>query len=578
MTLPRHKWLPLLIMAVAILLVFGRTCSFEFVSWDDFDLIGKNKFVHTLEWRRFVGAWFYSFHRLYIPLTYNLWIILGAIGKAQTPDINGIKLNPWVFHTFNVLLHLCNTLLIYTLLKLFCKRPWLCVIGALAWAIHPLQVEAVAWATGMKDLLSGFFALLALNCHLHAAVRTPQQPSRLKPYILYTLAALSMLLATLAKPGVIGVPLMAIALDWLLVGRSLRTAILCAIPLILAVVPVMVITRIVQAESPFIHYPWWPRPLIAGHALAFYLQKIIWPAPLTIDYGLTPTAALQTRWVYFAWLIPFALTLAILWNKTCRKPLGAAWLIILAGVGPVLGLVHFDFQFFSTVTDRYMYLAMLGVALALTWALCRLPTAAALILGICLLVPLAGRSFAQTAYWENSSSLSLHAIKVNPRGVIGYTNLATAILVEGNALRAQANNVPPPQAAELLRAATQVEDQAEGILQQALTNDPDLVLAWNNLGTLYSIRGQPLKSLEFQEHALDAADRHPERYADSTEDRLKTGRKCLQMKLFDRAIGHFQKILQRHPDHLAAQQALRQAQAAMQSAATRPANLPGVNP
>src|SRR5207302_490970 len=112
---------------------------------------------------------------------------------------------------------------------------------------------------------------------------------------------------------------------------------------------------------------------IAGDALAFYLYKFVCPTALTLDYARKPAWMINHVWFYWTWLAPAGAAAAIRLWRPGRRWLGAAALLLLAGLLPVLGLVPFEFQGYSTVADHYMYLAMLGPSLAGAWLLARYP-------------------------------------------------------------------------------------------------------------------------------------------------------------------------------------------------------------
>jgi hypothetical protein len=105
---------------------------------------------------------------------------------------------------------------------------------------------------------------------------------------------------------------------------------------------------------------WWQRPFIAGDALAFYLYKTFVPIDLCVDYGRTPPWVMSHAWGYVAWAIPVGL-LVVCYRYRERRPL--TWLGALMFVTfllPTLGLVPFAYQAYSTVADRYAYLALIG--------------------------------------------------------------------------------------------------------------------------------------------------------------------------------------------------------------------------
>ena len=566
----RPAWPQILAIALAVLFVFGQSCLFEFVNWDDDQLIAKNPYVNPPSVHKSLAAWSKPHSHMYIPLTYNLWSLLASVGQSETPDADGITINPWLFHTANVTVHLLNALLVFQILQLLLKRPWLATFGAIIFAVHPLQVEPVAWATGMKDLLSSFFALLAILLHLHAADGDRHGKPTRQTWATYLAAMLCLFLATLAKPGVIGVPVIAIVLDWLILGRPLRRSLLCALLLLAAVIPAVIWTQFAQPDYGIQPISPWARPLIATHALTAYLQKIVWPNTFTFDYGLTPTIVLQGHWVYFAWLIPAAISIGILLYPLHRRTLGAAWLVLLAGVGPVLGLMPFLFQYYSTVADRYMYLSMLGVALAAAWALSRLRPAPAIGIAVLLCLSLAIRSIIQVATWENSTTLARHAIEINPRSFAAHANLAAIRAKEALRIRAITSHENPsdPRIVQARQQANTLMDQAQNGFLASLRYNPNHVLSLSNLANLYTERGEYDAALQYLERAVDAMDTLPDVFTQGAIDRLTVGKICLNMRQYPRAADHFRRFLKRYPDNAEARALLLQATA---KSATQPA-------
>jgi len=99
-------------------------------------------------WQSLIYYWkTQEVYGLYVPLTYAVWWLLACVARV-TPDQNGIALNPWVFHSANILLHLCGALAVFALLGQLLRNRRAACIGALFYALHPIQVEAVAWAAG----------------------------------------------------------------------------------------------------------------------------------------------------------------------------------------------------------------------------------------------------------------------------------------------------------------------------------------------------------------------------------------------------------------------------------------------
>ena len=157
------RWIVPLLIACATCAVFAVTLSCDFVSWDDKDNLFKNPSFNPPTLAAVARYWVDAYLDLYIPLTYSVWGMLATIAWSPAPDSHGIQLNPQVFHAANLCVHLVAVGSAYALLRRLTGRRWPAAVGALLFAIHPLQVEAVAWATGMKDVLCGALSLISLH-------------------------------------------------------------------------------------------------------------------------------------------------------------------------------------------------------------------------------------------------------------------------------------------------------------------------------------------------------------------------------------------------------------------------------
>jgi len=242
----------------------------------------------------------------------------------------------------------------------------------------------------------------------------------------YAIATVALLLAFLSKPSVVVVPLMAMAIDFLLIRRRWTRIALGLAPWFAMAVAFALIARHVQSirATTIAQSPLWSRPLLATHALAFYLSKIAWPHPLLAQYHQAPHIIIEHGWLYWTWIVPATIaSLAIIFYR--RHPWGlAALALFVIGPLPVLGLVPFQFQEISLVADRYVYLSMLGVALALAGAL----TFARRVIWYTLLGGYLGLlgvlAYFQAGTMSSSPALFEHEIKYNPDSDVAYINLA----------------------------------------------------------------------------------------------------------------------------------------------------------
>src|SRR5205814_2325811 len=140
------------------------------------------------------------------------------------------------------------------------RVEWAACAGALIFALHPLQTEAVAWASGMKDLLAGMFVLVALWQYVAFAQSDERRRSR---WLNYVAAMLALALGMLAKPTAVVTPIIALLLDIGIIRRPIRDVMRCVWPMFLLAVPCVIWTRTAQPASLGAHVPLWLRPLIA---------------------------------------------------------------------------------------------------------------------------------------------------------------------------------------------------------------------------------------------------------------------------------------------------------------------------
>jgi protein O-mannosyl-transferase len=319
--------------------------------------------------------------------------------------------------------HAANTFLVWRLIRTFLER--VCErtprdaaaaagFGALLFAVHPLQVGAVAWISGGRDLFAAFFALIAvlLLCR--------SEPGRRW----YLGATLSFTLALLAKPSVAALPAAVIAFDVVFSGNWRRTT-LRMVPWLLLVLVDALGTRTMQREMSRVSVPVAERPLVAADAAGFYVSKTVWPARLTIDYGRTPQLLREQPGVTVSYIAVLVFAIVVVgWLAIRKKPYRVAilWPILVA---PILGLVPFAFQRISTVADHYAYLslavvgALAAVAISENKKYRRWVWSAAS--AIMLLWGIA--SWRRAAVWRDDDTLFSDALSQNPHSFVALVNV-----------------------------------------------------------------------------------------------------------------------------------------------------------
>jgi tetratricopeptide (TPR) repeat protein len=448
-----------------------------------------------------------------------------------------VPLDPALFHSLNLLLHLLSVLVVWRLLCLLLSRTlpeaqspatrqapaqvaWVAGGGALLFAVHPVQVEAVAWVT-VKDVLCGFLAYVAIWQYLRyasgsgAAPVSGQSARRQASRALgsYWLATGAFMLALLAKPTAVVVPIVAWLLDvwgWPQTWRTRRPAVLAW--LVVAGLWGLFTSQVQPATTFDFLSPLWARPLIVGDAVTFYLYKLGVPLWLGPDYGRSPEVMLAQRWLWLTGLVPWVVA-GWLWYRRARVPwLVAAAGVFVAGLLPMLGLVPFAFQGYSTVADRYLYIAMLGPAIALAWGLAQvrrrwLTVSCVVVLGVWGL-----RSAWQTPYWHDTVTLFEHALTVHPGSSLAHNNLGMALAAQNRLPEAVHHYTAAlrfrPQNAEahnnLGNALSRQGKTQEAMAQYtaALHLQPSFAEAHNNLGAALASQGRVTEAIQHYTEAL----------------------------------------------------------------------------
>lgn len=526
-----RKALIVVLLLMVPLSVFLQTLRFDFV-WDDEVNVAKNPRVSTPAISGFNEIWQRPYEGLYIPLTYTLWAALAPIARSSAASDSN-DLNPAIYHLANIALHLLNGLLAFTLLRRIVPDDWAAATGALVFLIHPAQVEAVAWITGMKDLLSCCFSFLTLWQYLAYADSKRASKGRgthgandlesataagiwLKPWAHYGAATLFFIAAMLAKPAAVVLPIIGFLLDRFVLKRSLRGS---AVPLgfwVLLSAPCVILTRLAQPENELGFVPsLWVRPFIAMDALAFYLYKLLLPFPLAPDYGRSPNAVMATGWIYWSWLVPVAIGL-LLWHYRDKYPtVILAVGIFVAGMLAVSGIVPFRFQNSSTVADRYVYLSFAGVALGTAWLVDRFRSRIMISASALVLLFLAIISAVQVRYWRDDTTLFRHTLEINPQSWAAHYGLGRTLVREGNndsaiqhfreAVRLQPEFTKAHfSLAGLLRRAGDVESSIREY-REALRIAPRYADAHHGLARALEAQGDFDDAIVEYRHAIEAA-------------------------------------------------------------------------
>ena len=464
------------------LIVYLPALRFPFFPfWDDDIHVHANPHLANLSWESVRAFWSAPYQQLYIPLTYSAWAGLAALSRWwDGQPVSAGALNAAWFHGANILVHTVSTALVFVILQRSLKKlapaadalraGFAALLGAIFFALHPLQVEPVAWISGLRDVLGGCLGLAALVVLLGSNASSVPR---------WAAATLLFVLSLAAKPAGVALPLVAGLLAAFCYGwKPARLARELGPWLLVGVIWVFVTSNAQwAADLARDLVPLWMRPLVAGDALAFYMAKTVWPAGLSADYGRAPDIARGAGWLWWMWLGPAALAAVLVAVKPLRIYL-LPFAIFAAALLPTLGLVPFNFQVVSTVADRYAYLALLGPALALAMVTARTKHAWIAACAAAVVVALGVMTFLRLPLWSEDVKLFASTLAENPHSWKAMHNYASALDDRG-------------------RTA-----EAEGLMREVISRRPDSAEAQNDLGVMLWKLGRREEAAQATQRAL----------------------------------------------------------------------------
>lgn len=410
-----------LLLLGLLLAAYGPALRGGFL-WDDDVYVTGNELLTAPDGLRRI--WFSTDSpSQYFPLTYTL----------MRAERSAWGLDPLGYHLVSVALHGINALLVALVLGLLAvPGAWL---AAAVFALHPVQVESVAWITEQKNLLSTLFYLAAL----WAWIRSLDAPARRRGFWLAGVTAF-FLLALFAKTTACTLPAALVIAAWRK-GRKLdRPLVLPVAALLLIGVAMGLFTawweqHLQGSKDAEVSFPFLDGVIIASRALWFYAGKLLWPAGLAFSYPrweLDASDPLQYGWLLG--LLVAAAGLGLLWRRGVRGP-ALAVLFFVACLSPLLGFIPlYTFQY-SFAADHYQYLACVGLfALAgagLSGAAGRLPAGSRRALAALPVLLLAALTWRQAHAYRDIETLWRDTIANNPASWMARDNLGCELAGQG---------------------------------------------------------------------------------------------------------------------------------------------------
>jgi tetratricopeptide (TPR) repeat protein len=428
--------------------------------------------------------------------------------------------HPSGYHWVNILLHLANAFLVWALLaRLKIPGAWL---AAAIFALHPVQVESVAWISELKNVLMGFFFLLTLLFWVEY-VDARSRPHR----ILYVAALGFYLLALSAKATACTLPAALLLILWLKEKPIGRRAFVEITPFVVLALGIGLVAvwweKYHQGARMLVSLGPVERLLIASRAVWFYLGKIFWPAKLTFIY---PQWQIDTTnpIAYLGLVAVVAAVAIILYGRRFfGRSVEVAALFFVATLGPLLGFIMLYTFRYTFVADHYQYLASIGpIALASAGLMTLSRSGKSLqwsvvASGFVIVALLSLLTWRQSATYRDAETLWRSTIAKNSDCWMAYNNLGVVQFEKGK-----------------------IEDAIEKY-QQSLRLHPDYPEAHYNLGSALLQKGDADEAIRQCEEALKIQPDEPDAH-------IVLGNAFMAKQDVDRAIAHYLQALHLRPD------------------------------
>jgi tetratricopeptide (TPR) repeat protein len=516
---PRGRILIFAVLLAALTVMAYRPAWHGGFLWDDDAYIVNNELLTASDgWQR---IWFsLDSPSQYFPLTYSTFRIEHALWGLNTTG----------YHWVNLLLHVANALLVWAVLgRLKIPGAWL---AAIVFAVHPVQVESVAWITERKNVLMAFFFLLTLLAWIAFIDERTK-----RPWFFYCLALVLYALALSAKATACTLPAALFLIVWLQQKPITIRRLLQIIPFVVLGIGVGLLAvwweRYHQGTShgvfPFLSPI--ERLLVASRAVWFYLSKIFWPSNLTFIYprwNISPAHLLD-----YVWLLVGIVACATLYflRRRVGRAIEVAAAFFVATLSPVLGFIMlFTFRY-TFVADHYQYLACIGPIALASAGVVGLATAfwhyrAAIVSAVLLMVTtLWILTWWQAGTYRDIETLWRTTLARNPACWMADTNLGLVLLQKGRT------------------------DEAIAHYRSALQMQPDWWDAEYNLGAALLRKGQVDQAILHCEKAVAMRPTDPDAQVSLGEALLQKGR-------IDDAIAHYREATMIRPDDFLAQYGL----------------------
>jgi tetratricopeptide (TPR) repeat protein len=429
-----------LMLIILILGVYWSVQNYEFINFDDNIYVTENS--HTQS-----GITLDGFRWAFGTQYFGLWNPLVWLSFMLDYQLFGF--NAGGYHWTNVIIHVFNTILLFFLFRNLTGAVWRSAFVAALFAIHPINVESVAWVAERKNVLSTFFWMLTMLSYVWY-VKQPNWKRYLPVFVSFALGLMS-------KPMLVVLPFVLLLLDYWPLNRTAintqnETTIQATLKagkeklnfLILEKVPLFILSTILMCITIYSHqsdHAPQSKRIIASFFIqrinnaifsyAMYLKKLFWPTDLSIPY-LYLNISIWHLFLSAIFLIIITILVCKYFKKYPYLPVG--WFWYLGTLIPVLGIVKFGEH---TMADRYAYVPFIGLFVIIAWGAEQISSKkiylkkSFIFASVLIIVLLSVATYNQIKLWANTVTLFEHALKTDPNNYVAYAVIGHEMLNNG---------------------------------------------------------------------------------------------------------------------------------------------------
>ncbi len=498
-----------ILLAVVTIALYSPVAGHGFLIFDDHDYVTANSHVHEgLSWGTVRWAFASTEAANWHPLT---WL-------SHALDYQLFALNPAGHHLDSVLIHALNAVLLFLLLAWLTQRVGPSLLVAGLFALHPINVESVAWVAERKNVLSTLFFLLAIGAYAWYG----QKPGWRRYLVVAGLFAAGLM----AKPMVITLPFVLLLLDYWPLERmqsgpasssdgvprvAFSRLVLEKVPLLLLSAASAVITLKVQRSGMAVRnlhqFPLAIRMENAVVSYGRYLWKTLWPARLAPLYPHSAVGLPVWQWVLSGLVLIGVSGLVLTYRR--QRYLMVGWFWFLGTLVPVIGLVQVGD---AAMADRYAYLPLMGIFVMIAWGLDDRAAAKGvrtvwrIIPALCALAALGIATSRQLSYWENEYTLWGYTLAVTEPNPFAHDAMGSALLEPDVAAALNGWGNLDTEQKRMDEARQQYEEALKIRRELAQQNPaaywPDMATTLNNLGNLDRLENRTEEARQHYEECV----------------------------------------------------------------------------